>query len=616
MIREIAKNHPIRLYLTLLVLIYASGVILLVAGANSERRSSNTPTAQNAQVLPTVNSPIGIIDAEIETYFVDVAPEVGLDFNHSAFRWGFSGDPVAMMGGGLCWIDYDLDGWLDLYVVNSYALAEAGQWQTETGGLPTGALYKNEAGRFRDVSEASGTALPMRGGGCVAADLNQDGFPDLYITTSRFNILLLNNRDGTFTDVGEEAAVDLYSWQTGVSVGDLNGDGLPDLFIAGYVDINNQIEGSTMGFPNTHYGLPDRILLNRGNTEAGIPQFEEVSEMVGLEPVSDRLDYEYGLGTLLSDVDQDGDLDLFVANDTQPNRLYLNKSNDGELADEDVQFRLEEVGPVARVADNNSGMGVASGDFNRDGFLDLVITNLGQQLHSVYQNDGRSGLPAYLEASNRIGLPEIGVGSTGWGTTWADFDNDTDLDLVIANGHVPLLGSDEAQPLAYYENRTAQGEPGRLRPASNQVGFDLVGNLHGRGGAVADYDNDGDLDWAVTTIGGPILLMENRQTDLNWLMLHIQPHEPGTRIELQLEAPEDAPGSVPLVQELHIGSSYLASEDPRVHFGLGQTEKAASLTVIWPDGAVATATNIPANSTLVAEKMGNKGMVLPLLSNR
>lgn len=610
MIREIVKNHPFRFTLALLVLIYASGALLLVRASDSERAGNPS----NVQQLPTIDSQVIIEgEGEVETFFVDVAADVGLDFTHSAFRWGFSGDPVAMMGGGLCWIDYDLDGWLDLYVVNSYALAEAGRWQTEAGGLPTGALFKNEEGRFSDVSEESGTALPMRGGGCVAADLNRDSFPDLYITTSRFNILLLNNGDGTFADVSAESAADLYSWQTGVSVGDLNGDRLPDLFIAGYVDINNQIEGSTMGFPNTHYGLPDRILLNQGNNEAGIPQFEEVSAAVGLEPVSDRIEYEYGLGTLLSDVDRDGDLDLFVANDTQPNRLYLNQTftgPSGEGTEGEVPFQLEEVGPIARVADNNSGMGVASGDFNQDGFLDLFITNLGQQLHSVYQNDGRSGLPAYLEGSDRIGLPEIGVGSTGWGTTWADFDNDSDLDLVIANGHVPLLGPDEAQPLTYYENRTAQGEVGVLRAASNQVGFDLVGNLHGRGGAVADYDNDGDLDWAVTSIGGPLILMENRQTDLNWLILQIEPHEPGTRIELQLE---ERPSRGPLVQELHIGSSYLASEDPRVHFGMGRSEKAVSLTVIWPDGATARATNIPANSPLIAEKMGNQGMILPQL---
>ena len=151
--------------------------------------------------------------------FTDVAEEAGLDFQNGAFRWGVSGDPVAMMGGGLCWLDYDQDGWLDLYVVNNYATAEAGRWETEEDGLPRNALFRNVEGQFSDVSRESETDLALRGNGCVAADFDLDGYPDLYVTSERVNILLWNNGDGTFSEGAEAAGVDAYGWQTGTAVG-------------------------------------------------------------------------------------------------------------------------------------------------------------------------------------------------------------------------------------------------------------------------------------------------------------------------------------------------------------------------------------------------------------
>ena len=191
----------------------------------------------------------------------DVAGRVGLTFRQGAFRFGVANDPVAMMGGGLCWIDYDRDGWLDLYVVNSYAERQRARWDKE-GGPPRSALFHNLRGTFEDVSAGSGADLAVRGNGCVAADFDLDGWTDLYVTTAGRGALLWNEGDGTFTEGSEAAGVDVFGWHTGAAVGDVNGDGWPDLLVAGYVDLAARVEGATVGFPGTHRGRRDRLYLS------------------------------------------------------------------------------------------------------------------------------------------------------------------------------------------------------------------------------------------------------------------------------------------------------------------------------------------------------------------
>ncbi|MEA2002940.1 MAG: VCBS repeat-containing protein, partial [Actinomycetota bacterium] len=380
--------------------------------------------------------------------FQDVAEEVGLDFVHGAFRWEVSGDAVAMMGGGVCWIDFDRDGWLDLYVVNTYAEHEYAQWQ-EDGGLPTNHLYRNDGGRFVDVSEASGTDLVVRGNGCAVGDLDNDGWDDIYVTTARFNALLMNKGDGTFTEDAETAGADAYGWQAGAAMGDINGDGWLDLVMSGYVDLNNRHPDSIASFPSTHLGREDLLYLNQGSD--GEMAFIEVASEVGLEPD----DLEYGLGVLLSDVDRDRDLDLYVANDVGPNRLYLSEPAAGEAG-----FTLEEVGVAAGLDDSNSAMGIAGGDYDGDGAFDLFVTNHGHQLHSVFRNTSPSSGVAFADGFDVFGIPDLGTTLTGWGTSWADFDNDTDLDLFLVHGHVPVTDlATDGEPLQLVVNETAQGRP-------------------------------------------------------------------------------------------------------------------------------------------------------------
>jgi cytochrome c peroxidase len=505
-----------------------------------------------------------------------------------------------MMGGGLCWLDFDGDGWLDLYAVNSYALDEAGRWQQgasgegqggrqeSAGGLPRNGLFRNVKGKFSDVSAGSGADVAVRGNGCVAADLDLDGWTDLYVTTSRFNVLLWNNGDGTFTEGGEAAGADTYGWQSGAAVGDFNDDGWPDIFVAGYVDINSRIPEATLGFPNTHFGLRDQLYLNEGPGPSGRVTFREVGVEAGLEAA----DYEYGLGAILSDLDGDGDLDLFVANDTNPNRLYENVAWPGgpEADPEGIGFRFAEVGQYAQIADTNSGMGVASADYDNDGRFDLVATNLGHQLHSVYLNQSSGDDFVFEDATGKMGVADIGVGWTGWGISWADVDLDTDLDLIIANGTVPVLDlPDDVQQIQFFSNLTAQGMTGLFLDLTEVAGFNEIDPLLARGGAVADYDNDGDVDIAINVIGGRLVLLRNDNVGGNWLAVQLEGFQPGALVTVVL------PDGRELLCETHAGSSYLSSEDPRCHFGLGAATEVDEVRVRWPGGAETRLSNLPAN---------------------
>ncbi len=494
--------------------------------------------------------------------FTDVAADVGIDFVHGAFHWDTSPDPAAMMGGGLCWIDYNGDGWLDLFVVNSYAEAEWGQWQDE-GGLPTAKLYRNDGGEFTDVSEEAGVNLELRGNGCVAGDLDSDGHTDIYVTTARGDVLLWNEGNGAFTDGTASAGTDVYGWHTGAAIGDVNGDGRPDLFVAGYVDPNTPNPEGGSAFPSSMAAVRDLLYLNTGSGADGHAAFDEVGERVGLESEGN----EYGLGAVLSDLDNDGDLDLFVANDTNSNRLYRNDPMDDDAAG--IGMRFIDVTDAAGVGDYNSGMGVAAEDYNNDGTYDLIVTNLGDQLHSVYSNQSQLGFAA---DQSGLGIPDFGFGATGWGVSWADFDLDGDNDLMIANGFVPLRNNDDRQQLALFDNSGA----GMIDIAA-LAGLRDIGPLHGRGLAVADYDNDGDVDVAVNSISDALVLLENVVAGARWLTVEIEGFYPGAVVIATLANGQESRC------EIRAGTSWLSSEDPRCHFGLGDTGTVTQLRVRWPD---------------------------------
>ena len=530
-------------------------------------------------------------------HFDDVAAEVGLDFQHGAFRWGTDPDPAAMMGGGVCWIDYDRDGWLDLFVTNTWSNGQWGRWRQE-GALPSSHLFRNDAGQFVDVTDRTSTGLETRGHGCVAADLDLDGWTDLYVTTDRENVLLWNDGGGGFIADADVSGIDEFGWHSGAAVGDVDGNGWPDLFVAGYADLNRPIPGATKGFPNTFEPEPDLLFLNDGPPADPRPNgprvvFREVADEVGIEPDGP----DYGLGAVFTDLDLDGDLDLYVANDTTPNDLYENVSS------EDVTgVGFVEEGIEVGVGDDGAGMGVASGDGNGDGRPDLVVTNQLDERHGAWWNRSDVGKLAFEDARAAMGWPDLGAGSTGWGTIWADVDLDTDLDLFFAHGAIPIrdLTADREPPLLL-ENHTAGtgddagGDVGAFTDASSIVGLDDLGPYLARGAAAADYDNDGDLDLAIGTIGGELILLRNSGAGGNWLVVDTAVPVPGARVTVTLD------DGMQLVREVHAGSSYLSSEDPRAHFGLGADRQVQEVSVRWPDGTVTTLADVEANQIVRVE---------------
>ena len=522
-------------------------------------------TGGGADVAEGIDAERSGVASMDQVVFVDVAAEAGLDFQHGAFRWGTEPDPVAMMGGGLCWIDYDADGWLDLFVVNTWSNGEWGEWRSREG-IPTNHLFRNEAGRFSDVTDDLEVAHEVRGIGCVAADLDLDGWTDLYVTTERENLLLWNDEGRGFlrdADLEVPSGIEAFGWHTGAAVGDIDGNGWPDLFVAGYTDMNRPIVSATKGFPNTHEPEPDLLFLNEGPRDGARAVFREAATEVGIEPDGP----DYALGAIFSDLDRDGDLDLYVAHDTSPNQLYDNASDGGTL-------RLVERGVAAGVGDTGAGMGVASADVDGDQLPELVTTNQLNERSVLVRNTTASAGPiVFVDAREVAGVPDFGVGRTSWGTTWTDADLDGDVDLFVANGSVPVRDTvADRQRAQLFETR----EDGSLHDVSEATGLEAVGPLLGRGLATADYDNDGDLDVAIGTIGGDLALLRNTGAGGNWLTVAFPFPIPGATVTAHL-----TDGRI-LRRELIAGSSYASSEDPRAHFGLGAVSKVAELVIGIP----------------------------------
>ena len=505
----------------------------------------------------------------------DVASRVGLDFRQGAFRYGVTQDVPAMMGGGICWLDYDNDGWLDLFVVNSYGEGDIGAYSAR-GGLPRTALFHNDRGRFTDVSASTHAGREVRGEGCVAGDLNGDGYTDLFVTTAQSDELLWNNGDGTFTEGARAAGIASFGWHSGAAIGDVNGDGRPDLFVAGYTEANGPIPGSSAGYPTNHLGVRDELFLNEGNGPDGRARFKEVGAHAGLDPQP----YDHTLGAVFTDLNGDGRLDLYVANDEDPNRYYVNEPAAGPLG-----FRFVDRAQGERIADRNAGMGIAESDFSGDGRQDLFVSNSRGQGHALYRSRGDA-----FSSARPLLATAIGTNDTGWGDSWVDLNNDGRPDLVVANGAIPVTNlAKDAGPVQVLEN-----VPAGFVDATSLVGLGKLPRVNGRGVAAADFDNDGHLDLAVNSIGGKLILLRSTGGTGHWLEVKLPRFAPGAVVTVTL------PDGRRLVQEVHAGSSYLSSEDPRLHFGLGPATRVSKLTVSYPNGKVTRMAGVPADRIVSA----------------
>jgi hypothetical protein len=518
---------------------------------------------------PKATPPTSVVSSFQGVHLQDVAAQVGLNFQQDDFHFGLTPSDVhSMMGGGLCWLDYNSDGWEDLYAVNSYSDSDVETWQKQ-GGLPTSALFENVHGKFVNVSKQTHTNVSVQGNGCVPIDLG-NGYPSLFITTNTYNVLLRNNGDGTFTNITHEAGIDAFGtfgWHTGAAVADVNGDGRPDIFVSGYVDVNAPLDNGR-AFPSDHQAFPELLYLNEGLDKKGVPHFKEVARQAGL----DKYPTDHSLGaTFLSNNA------LYVANDLSPNRFYVDELG-GPLG-----FHFVDRGARFGVDDPNAGMGVAAQDDS--GNLGLFVTNSRGQGNAAFRSRPTSSRYANVAATFAAAS---GGGQTGWGDSWVDLSNDGRLDLVFANGAIPVTSlRQDAGRIEVLQNLGN----GKFANASKAIGLDPGPLVNGRGLAVADYDNDGRMDIAINSIGGKLILLHNTGPSGHWLDVSLKKIVPA---EVLVKV-----GSTTYSHWIQLGSSYLSSEDPRAHFGLGSATQVDRVEVLGPNGnLIATKRNVAVDQVL------------------
>ena len=478
-------------------------------------QAGNHWQVRGVPAAPTVPVKLPTAPAPGPLRLTDVAPIVGLDFRQESFRFGVTNDYRAMMGGGLCWIDYDGDGWLDLFVVNSYASSDVARFEAQ-GGLPTTQLFRNVHGRFVNVTSRSGAGLAVQGDGCVAGDLNGDGKPDLVVTTATGLELLWNDGGGRFTDGARVAGLTASGWYTGAAIADVNGDGRPDVFVAGYSDPNQPVPGSLAGFPTNFAGVRDLLYLNEGTGTDGRSSFREAGIQAGLEAAQPR----HGLGATFLDYNHDGRPDLYVADDEDPNQLYENvRYPGGAKADPaGLGFRFEERAAAENVADPYAGMGIAT----RDG--GLFVTNSRNEPSAAYRASG-----SRFSSDRSSFIPALGTGFAGWGVTWADLANSGKPDLVLSAGAIPVTSiAGDAEPVRVLGPRAAGGYGDLTRILHGGL------SVNGRGVAAADVNNDGRVQIAVNTIGGRLALLRPGGTGGHWLDVRLTRFVPGAVVTVAL----------------------------------------------------------------------------------
>jgi hypothetical protein len=527
--------------------------------------------------------------------FVDAAQKAGLA------RWrNVTGSHdkrviIEAKGSGVCLLDYDHDGWLDIYLVNGSTLdALAGKAPSPHAAL----FHNNHDGTFTDVTARAGVANDRWGTGCVVGDFDNDGWPDVYVTNVGADRLYHNNRDGTFTDVAAKAGVALGSDSAGMAVdhtgatfGDYDGDGRLDLFVAGYIDVNlkdaSLAESTRTDYSFCQYrgvrvmcgprglqGAHDHLFHNNGDGT-----FTDVSKKLGVEDANAY----YGLDALFADVNNDGRPDLLVADDSTPNYLYINNGN-GTFKEQSYEsgFALNGDGREA------ANMGLAVGDYENNGHLAVASTTFSDDYPILFRNDGKG---AFTDVSYQAGIAESSIPFVKFGDGFLDYDNDGWKDLLMVNGGVypqvdqhPEWGQSYAQrPLLY---RNLGDGKFALVPAVEGTGLAVL--TVGRGAAFGDLFNDGKIDVVINGMDGPPILLRNVNPDHHhWVEMNLVGGP---------KSPRDAVGATVYLTvngvrqrgDVLSGGSYLSSNDMRVHFGLGDSDKVDRVEIHWPSGQVET----------------------------
>jgi hypothetical protein len=512
---------------------------------------------------------LAVVPLAAQVTFTAVPPSAsGITWTHDNAQTPQRYMPESIGPGG-AWFDYDNDGWLDLYLVNS---GPADFYAPPT--QPKSALYRNNRdGAFTDVAQKAGVALPPTFGmGAAAADYNADGWPDLYVTGYGRSFLYRNNRDGTFTDVTAQAGVAAPGWATHATWFDFDQDGRLDLWVSQYVAYKNR---ETCFFPKINRNIycsprvfqpsPSYLFRNRGDGT-----FEDVSKSSGIAAAPGM-----AFGAVATDINHDGLTDLFVANDSRPNNLYVNRGN-GKFEDvaTNAGVALDEYGNA------RAGMGVDAADYDGDGRQDLFVANLSREFYALFRNQGE--LSFTDESAGEINKATHLL--SGWGLKFMDYDNDADPDLLIANSHpddlIELQTADLKfrQPLLLFENRG-----GKFKNVSRQAGAVFAENFAARGLSAGDYDNDGDLDALVMNNGAAPALLRNEGGNRNhWLGLQLVTTKSDVGAVITWQTSDGKTHT----RQRNGGGGYLASHDPREILGAGPSATIDRVEIRWPGGAV------------------------------
>ena len=528
--------------------------------------------------------------------FVDKGPVVFQDITRAAGISGWRhkmGAPeknfiVETNGSGVGLIDYDNDGWLDIYLVNGSTFdALDGKEPPPHAAL----FHNNHDGTFTDVAAQAGVENDRWGYGVSIADYDNDGWPDIYVGNYGKNRLYHNNHDGTFTDVAEKAGVALGNWSPGSSWGDYDGDGLLDLYVTGYVHFDRDLAAalskdaanasclyrgvSVNCGPRGLPGEPDHLFHNNGDGT-----FTDVTVKAG---VDDKLRY-YGFTAIFVDINGDGKPDLVVGNDSEPNFLYINKG-DGTFDDQSY---------VSGFALNKDGreiasMGIAAGDYENNGLIDFFVTDFGDDYKVLYHNDGDAD---FTDVSYNLGIAQTTIPFVGWGDGFLDYDNDGWLDLFMVNGHVyPQVdkhnwGTTFAERPLLFHNVPEASKKGRrfsYIPPVKDSGLAAV--IPARGAAFGDLFNDGKIDVIINPIDGPAVLLRNVNPDgHHWAEMKLIGGQKSPRDATCATVFLKANG-MRMREDVLSSGSYISSNDRRLHFGLGEATDAGTAEIHWPSGA-------------------------------
>jgi enediyne biosynthesis protein E4 len=553
------------------------------ASANAAAAAGLTPAPSPTPAeLPRPSGPVE---------FTDVTAEAGIRFRHNSGAFGKKYLPETL-GAGAAFLDYDSDGWVDIFLVNSTS------WPEQKGGQTPCALYRNNGdGTFRDVTREAGLGAPIYGIGAAVGDYDNDDLPDIYVTAVGPDRLYRNLGGGKFQDVTRQAGVGDPGFGTSAAFFDYDRDGRLDLFVANYVvwsaetDVHCTLDGTNKSYctPQKYTGQAPTLYRNRGNGT-----FENATERAGLNDATNK-----ALGVALLDYNDDGHVDLFVANDTEPNRLYRN-NGDGTFTDEALTAGVA----FGETGAARAGMGVDAADYDGSGRQSLIIGNFTSERMALYRNEG-NGL--FTDEAQASGIGKMSEQSLTFATFFFDYDLDGLLDIFAVNGHV----SDDIQKV---QPRVRYAQPPHLfrnlgrrkfEEVTARAGRSLGRALVGRGAAYADYDNDGDLDVLVTANNGPARLYRNDNANQNDVLRLRLVGAKSNRDAVGAKVTARGANNFRTSNTVRTGSSYASQSELVVTLGLGKpdgTDRLFAVDIVWPSGEKMTLQQVKANQLLVVRE--------------